>query len=478
MVANPSSFDYYLGLMKNLLRFLAFFLIVGSTYAQSNLPACPSSGYRDNCFGTFTSADGEIYVGEFKDDKRNGQGTQTFASGSGGYAGEWKDGKYNGQGTYTFKGTKYVGEFKDYKRDGQGTLTFATGEKYVGEFKNDNLHGQGTFTFRDGAVYVGEYKDGKRNGQGSHTFASGYKYVGEFKDGKFAGLGTTYASNGSIIEQGIYADNKFVRSVPVQQATAPNQEIERLRAEVAREKRNQTVQNNTQSVKVIPINPEVKVCDDKVYIEKIGNVPVPCKYIGSQIMYETPSGFTILKDISLNTLWSKVSRDKDCKYRHGKTGSRNHGSDDYGIGDFSFDCNAENLRVNYEFSHYRKTNFISLEKVIYTTCSNSNWEQISEALITKFSQSNGSTPVEIKIGKYDKSIEFENKNVGLGEFLHAKLGNLSETDKLNCPGRIALQLTLRLKSPPNWFSRSFEPQVSQIVKDSNARDAGASVPKF
>ena len=232
--------------MKYLLRFLAFVLMVGSSYAQSNLPACPSSGYRDNCFGTFTSADGEIYVGEFKDDKRNGQGTQTFASGSGGYAGEWKDGKWNGQGTSTFKGTKYVGEFKDYKRDGQGTLTFATGEKYVGEFKNGNLHGQGTFTFSDGAVYVGEYKDGTYNGQGTLTVANGNKYVGEFKDGKFNGLGTTYASNGSIIDQGIWADNRFVRSAPVQQATAPNQEIERLRAEAEEAKRKQAELANAQ----------------------------------------------------------------------------------------------------------------------------------------------------------------------------------------------------------------------------------------
>jgi hypothetical protein len=184
--------------------------------AEAELPPCPSSGYRHNCFGTFTFADGEKYVGEFKDDKRNGQGTATFASGSGGYVGEWKDGKYNGQGTHTFKGSKYVGEFKDYKRDGQGTLTFATGQKYVGEFKNDIWHGQGTFTFSDGTVYVGEYKDGKYNGRG-----------------------TLYASNGSIINQGIWADGTFVRSAPVQQATIPNQENERLRAEAAEAKRKQ-----------------------------------------------------------------------------------------------------------------------------------------------------------------------------------------------------------------------------------------------
>ncbi len=232
-----------------------------------------------------------------------------------------------------------------------------------------------------------------------------------------------------------------------------------------------TAQSNTQSVKVIPINPEVKICDSS-------NANVPCKFIGNQIMNETPSSFTILNNINLNSLWSTLNRDKNCKYRNGRTGMKIHSSSDYGVGDFTFDCSAENSRVNYEFSHYSKSNFVSLEKVIYTTCSNSNWEEISESLITKFSKSNGSTPIEIKRGKSDKSIEFENKNVGLGEFLQAKLGNLSETDTLNCPGRIALQLTLRLKNPPMWVSRTFDPQVRQIVKDSNARDAGVSAPKF
>ena len=72
-------------------------MMVGSAYAQSNLPACPSSGYFHNCFGTFTQSNGDKYVGEVKDDKRNGQGTYTFANGNK-YVGEWKDDNRNGQG--------------------------------------------------------------------------------------------------------------------------------------------------------------------------------------------------------------------------------------------------------------------------------------------------------------------------------------------------------------------------------------------
>ena len=50
-------------------------------------------------------------------------------------------------GTYTYAdGSKYVGEWKNDKRNGQGTYTFANGDKYVGGHKDDNMHGQGTLT--------------------------------------------------------------------------------------------------------------------------------------------------------------------------------------------------------------------------------------------------------------------------------------------------------------------------------------------
>jgi hypothetical protein len=366
--------------MKNLLRLVIVILMMRTAYAQSNLPACPSSsdslffknsGYFHNCFGTKTYADGDKYVGEYKDDKRNGQGIYTFANGEkyvgefkdnefygqgtfyylGGttYVGEWR-GKRNGQGTHTtpsgekyvgeFKdnnfhgygttytsngsiasqgiwaenkfvssalvqqatvpvcqgsdasrwsycfgtynyadGSKYIGEWKDGKKNGQGTLTITGGDKYVGEFKDDKLHGQGTYTFAKGGNYVGEFKDDKRkqgtltlpsgdkyvgefkdnklHGQGTFSYADGTKYIGEWKDGKKNGQGTFYNANGSITDQGIYADNKLVRSVPVQQATVPNQEVERLKAEADDAKRKQVELANTQRIENERLRAEV-----------------------------------------------------------------------------------------------------------------------------------------------------------------------------------------------------------------------------
>jgi hypothetical protein len=244
--------------MKLFCRLLFLYLLgLGNVYAQSNeqamteawervrvlqasrenayARACPTSGYFHDCVGTLTHPDGLKYLVEFaRGDK---------------FVGEFKGGKVHGKGTYTFaNGHKYVGEYKDGQRNGQGTFTLANGDEYVGEYKDGKQNGRGTYTHADGRKYVGEYKDGQRNGRGTYTLANGHKYVGEFKDGKIHGQGTSYASNGSIISQGIWADNKLVRTAPVQQATVPNQEIERLRAEAEEATRKQVALANTQRI--------------------------------------------------------------------------------------------------------------------------------------------------------------------------------------------------------------------------------------
>ena len=212
--------------MKNILRFLAFVLMVGGSYAQINLPAC---GGRDqtkwsNCVGSMNFPSGK-YVGELKDGKRSGQGSFNFANGDL-FIGGYKDDKFHGQGTYSFaNGGKFDGEFKDGKANGQGTLIFSNGDKYVGEFEDDKRNGQGTFTFADGRRYVGEWKNDKGNGQAEYVYGNGYKYIGEFKDSMRHGQGAFYATNGSVISQGIWADDKLVRSAPIKQENVTNQTL-------------------------------------------------------------------------------------------------------------------------------------------------------------------------------------------------------------------------------------------------------------
>ena len=92
---------------------------------------------------------------------------------------------------------KYVGEYKDGKRNGQGTITWSDGKNYVGEFKDGKFNGHGKLTWSDGKKYVGEFKDGEEDGQGTQTWLDGRKYVGEYKDGK-TWNGTGYDKNGNI----------------------------------------------------------------------------------------------------------------------------------------------------------------------------------------------------------------------------------------------------------------------------------------
>ena len=93
--------------MKALIRlgFFALMLVGVCAFGQSKLPACPSSGYFHNCFGTVVLNTGTKYVGEFQDGKRNGQGTYIYPDG-GKYVGEFKDDMIRGQGTlYSPKGS-------------------------------------------------------------------------------------------------------------------------------------------------------------------------------------------------------------------------------------------------------------------------------------------------------------------------------------------------------------------------------------
>tara|TARA_R110002072_G_C7912980_1_gene530500 strand:- start:491 stop:994 length:504 start_codon:yes stop_codon:yes gene_type:complete len=62
--------------------------------------------------------------------------------------------------TYTSaNGDKYVGGFFAGGFNGQGTYTFAHGDKYVGEFKDNKLNGQGTYTYANGSTEKGIWKD-------------------------------------------------------------------------------------------------------------------------------------------------------------------------------------------------------------------------------------------------------------------------------------------------------------------------------
>jgi hypothetical protein len=234
--------------------------------AESLLPSCPDRNVVwTNCQGTqsYSDGDGGRYVGEFTNDKKNGQGTYSWTDGRR-YDGQFRDGKLDGQGTHTWpNGDKYVGEFKNDQPNGRGTYTFANGDilsgqfrdgingqgtltspngakylgefksglltgqvastsprgdKFVGDFKEGHASGNGTIVFVNGAKYVGEFSDDKQSGRGTYTFANGDKYTGEFQDNQFNGQGIYISASDGSVTSGIWKNGKFTKSqgIPIE----------------------------------------------------------------------------------------------------------------------------------------------------------------------------------------------------------------------------------------------------------------------
>ncbi|KHD44487.1 hypothetical protein ACVRZD_09430 [Streptococcus hongkongensis] len=69
--------------------------------------------------------------------------------------------RMNGQGTLVYaNGDKYVGDFKQGVFEGKGTFTSKTGWSYKGDFKKGQADGKGTLMAKNNKVYKGTFKQG------------------------------------------------------------------------------------------------------------------------------------------------------------------------------------------------------------------------------------------------------------------------------------------------------------------------------
>ena len=165
--------------------------------------------------GTPEKHEKEVYAGNWKDNKRHGQGYMTLYPPSPPlamvhYSGEWAQNRQHGKGTYVADGTTYTGEFKNGAKDGVGTMVYdasldvataaAARASYDGEWKQNRYNGHGAMVYRDGTSYVGEWRDHKAHGKGKRTLARGAWWEGNYKNGrKHDAAGKLKKSNGDTL---------------------------------------------------------------------------------------------------------------------------------------------------------------------------------------------------------------------------------------------------------------------------------------
>lgn len=152
--------------------------------------------------GRMTHANGDVYEGQWLDDRANGFGIFIDVNSDAKFEGYWLDDLQHGEGIETWgKPGKlcatYVGEFFKGKKQGNGSFKWEDGSYYEGDFMDGQFQGFGKYYFADlNKYYEGEFRFGKMEGKGIETWIDGRRYEGDFKNGKKDGEGTFYWPSG------------------------------------------------------------------------------------------------------------------------------------------------------------------------------------------------------------------------------------------------------------------------------------------
>ena len=166
---------------------------------------------RRHGVGEYHYLDGSIYEGEWFKNKRQGFGVFSVSDGSI-YEGEWDRDYIHGEGIWRWAdGSSFMGDNIDGERTGRGVYITSHGDVYVGEFGGNHIHGMGTFTYNDGTIYEGKFRNNLREGDAVFSYPNGVKEIGEWRndrrDGEFVVRRPVYADAADSI-QGIRWDDE------------------------------------------------------------------------------------------------------------------------------------------------------------------------------------------------------------------------------------------------------------------------------
>jgi hypothetical protein len=119
-------------------------------------------------YGELYRANGNQYKGYWVNDLREGSPVEgktnvfTWVHGARYEGGYHKDKREDDNGYYLYEdGAVFIGSFKNDKRNGWGKMSYARGDVYEGEWRDYNRHGRGTlYTHNTGKTITGTWVDG------------------------------------------------------------------------------------------------------------------------------------------------------------------------------------------------------------------------------------------------------------------------------------------------------------------------------
>ena len=124
------------------------------------------------------------YFGSIKNLKKNGKGIEYNEDYN--YNGDFINNIKEGKGKIIFInfGDIYEGDFHDDKINGKGFYKWKNKETYYGDFINAKMHGHGIYKWPDGSQYEGEYINNIKVGYGIYKWRDGRIFKGNFENGK------------------------------------------------------------------------------------------------------------------------------------------------------------------------------------------------------------------------------------------------------------------------------------------------------
>ena len=139
------------------------------------------------------------YFGSVRNFKKDGKGMEFSEEYN--YDGDFINGEKEGKGkiNYINYGDLYEGEFHNDKINGKGFYIWQNKESYTGDFIDAKMHGYGLYKWPDGSQYEGEYINNIKEGNGIYKWKDGRVFKGRFEKGKPHGLGEL-TINGITVE--------------------------------------------------------------------------------------------------------------------------------------------------------------------------------------------------------------------------------------------------------------------------------------